>query len=145
MRTASGSSKRELAASSPTCPSLKGRGHSPNLLHLLYQTPPLIQQLLMYLRTLHALLVLATKKKGNFVNRREIGYSRVTTERNHIQFCRREEAIIFNGQMIRRTFQRHVWKESGVCFAGKPLYSKYTNYYQIRSPKRNKIFLEHPK
>lgn len=33
---------RELAASSPICPSLKGRGRSPNLQHLLHQPPPLI-------------------------------------------------------------------------------------------------------
>jgi len=92
----------------------------------------------------HALLVLATNRKGNCAKRRKIGYSGAATERNDIQFCRREEAIIFNCQ-IRRTFQRQAWKESGLLFAGKPLNSKYFNYCQIMSPKRNKVFLEHLK
>lgn len=34
-----------------------------------------------------------------------------------------------------------IWKESGISFARKPLYSKYTKH-QIMSSKKNNIFLD---
>lgn len=44
----------------------------------------------------HTLIALATNKKDNCANRRKTGYLGPTTERKHIQFCRRVEANIFN-------------------------------------------------
>lgn len=48
---------------------------------------------------LYALLVWATNKKSN------LG---ATVKRNHIQLCRKVEANIFNGQMIRMLFGKKV-------------------------------------